>query len=540
MQDNAIYNVGIYARLSRDDERTGESVSIENQKELLHRYVREQGWNLIDYYVDDGVSGTTFDRPGLNRLIGDVTAGKVNLVLCKDLSRWGRDYIECGKYTDYIFPSLGCRFIALNDGVDTLHKNNEMVMILKNVMNDLYARDTSNKIKAVKKSTFLSGKYVGAYAPLGYQKSPEDKHVLIPDPVTAPVVKRIFDLRCQGYSYRKIASTYNEEGIPTPSTYYYMCQGKPNIRKEGGYWQAQTVKSILQNEVYLGHMVQNKTGNVSYKIHKQVEKPKDEWIKVENTHEPLISQEVWEQVQRIGEQHTKYRTKKDGTTSLFSGILRCMDCGTTMRYYHDGRKHKDGSPSTYHSYVCERYASGGKTVCSAHILNQRVITNIVLLDIRLKAMWAQNNPEDLKEKIRRQKHSAEAEQLRSLQGTLVATEKRLSELERLVMSAYEDKVKGAIPEALCVQLLHRYEDERLEKLEQKAELTARIEAMEQVESDTDEWIGMIQDYSHLEELDRPTLLRLINRIEVGERKMVNGQDEREIKIYYNFVGFVEV
>ncbi|MCD7804473.1 MAG: recombinase family protein [Oscillospiraceae bacterium] len=353
-------------------------------------------------------------------------------------------------------------------------------------------------------------------------------------------MKRIFDLRCQGYSYRKIATILNEDGVPTPRDYYYMALSKQNPRSDGGYWQGQTVKSILQNQVYLGHTVQNKTGNVSYKVHKLVSKPTDEWIKVENTHEPLISPEVWEQVRRMDEQNMRNRTKKDGTTALFAGLLYCLDCGSPMKHCHESRKHKDGSESPYHSYICNRYGFGGKTACSAHVLNQRVITNIVLLDIRLKAMWAQNNPEDLKEKIRRQKHSAEAEQLRSLQGTLVATEKRLSELERLVMSAYEDKVKGEIPEALCVQLLHRYEDERLEKLEQKAELTARIEAMEQVESETDEWIDMIQDYSHLEELDRPTLLRLINRIEVGERKMVNGQDEREIKIYYNFVGFVEV
>lgn len=538
MQDNENYNVGIYARLSRDDERTGESVSIENQKELLYRYVREQGWTLIDYYVDDGVSGTTFDRPGLNRLVGDVTSGKVNLVLCKDLSRWGRDYIECGKYTDYIFPSLGCRFIALNDGVDTLHKNNEMVMILKNVMNDLYARDTSNKIRAVKKSTFLSGKYVGCYAPLGYMKSPDDKHVLIPDPVTAPVVKRIFDLRCQGYSYRKIATTFNEEKLPTPRDYYYMSLGRSNPHEN--YWQAQTVKAVLRNEVYLGHTVQNKTGNVSYKVHKQITKPKEEWIKVENTHEPLITQEAWEQVRRMDEQNMRNRTEKDGTPALFSGILFCMDCGSTMRHNREHRRHKDGSPSPYESYNCSRYGYGGKSACTAHVLNQRVITDIVLLDIRLKAMWAQNDPDRLREKIQKQKHTAGAEQLRSLQGTLTATEKRLSELEKLVISAYEDKVRGAIPEAVCVQLLNRYESERLEKMEQKAEISAKIESLEQTENGTDEWIGIIQDYSKLETLDRPTLLRLINRIEVGERKMVNGRDEREIKIYYNFVGFIEV
>ena len=187
MQEN--YIVGIYARLSRDDERAGESVSIENQKEMLSRYVREQGWTLYDYYCDDGVSGTTFDRPGLNRLVQDAADHKINLVLCKDLSRLGRDYIEAGKYTDFVFPSLGCRFIALNDGVDMFRKNNEMLVILKNVMNDLYARDTSSKIKAVKLSTFKSGKYVGCYAPLGYKKSEADKHILEIDPVTAPVAR---------------------------------------------------------------------------------------------------------------------------------------------------------------------------------------------------------------------------------------------------------------------------------------------------------------------------------------------------------------
>ncbi len=540
MQEITTYNVGIYARLSRDDERTGESVSIENQKEMLTRYVKEQGWNLYSYYCDDGVSGTTFDRSGFNKLMEDATAGKINLILTKDLSRLGRDYIECGKYTDYVFPSLGCRFIALNDGVDTLHKNNEMIVILKNVMNDLYARDTSNKIKAVKKSTFLSGKYVGCYAPIGYMKSPEDKHILIPDPVTAPIVKRLFDLRCQGYSYRKIALTFNEEGVPTPSSFYYMKQGKPNIRKEGFYWAGATVKSILRNEVYLGHMVQNKTGNVSYKIHKQVEKPKDEWIRVENTHEPLISQETWDLVRKLDDANVKYRTADNGTTPLFSGLLYCADCGCGMRYYRDGRKRKDGSPSEYKSYACGRYVSGGKSVCTAHILNQRVISDIVLLDIRLKAMWAQNNPEGLKEKIRKQKNSANIEQLRSLQGTLTATEKRLTELEKLVQSVYEDKVKGTIPEAFCVQLMQKYENERVEKLALKADLAAKIDDMKQSECGTDEWIALIQDYSKLETLDRPTLLKLIQKIEVGERKTVDGQDEREIKIYYHFVGFVEV
>lgn len=189
------YNAGIYTRLSRDDERTGESVSIENQKEMLTRYVREQGWNLVSTYVDDGVSGTTFDRPGLNEMISDARKGKINLIVVKDLSRFGRDYIETGKYIDVIFPSLGCRFIALNDGVDTIHKDNEMIMIFKNVMNDFYARDTSSKIKSVRQSACKTGKYIGCYAPYGYLKDPQDTHRFIIDEPAAAVVRKIFSLR---------------------------------------------------------------------------------------------------------------------------------------------------------------------------------------------------------------------------------------------------------------------------------------------------------------------------------------------------------
>ena len=540
MQEMTTYSVGIYARLSRDDERTGESVSIENQKEMLARYVREQGWTLYSYYCDDGVSGTTFDRNGFNKLMEDAAAGKINLILTKDLSRLGRDYIECGKYTDYVFPSLGCRFIALNDGVDTLHKNNEMIVILKNVMNDLYARDTSNKIKAVKRSTFLSGKYVGCYAPIGYMKSPEDKHVLIPDPVTAPIVRHIFDLRLQGYGFRKIAMTLNEEKVPTPRDFYYMAEERQNLRGENPHWNDVTVKTILRNEVYIGHTVQNKTGTVSYKNHKQVSKPEQEWIKVENTHEPLISLETWETVQKMDNHPSRWRSGKTGTVALFGGMLRCMDCGSAMRYMRDYRKKTSGKEPEFKAYVCNRYASGGKLACSSHYINQRVLVDIVLLDIRLKSMWAQNNPEGLKEKIRRQKNSANAEQLRTLQATLAAAEKRLTELEKLVQSVYEDKVRGTIPEAFCVQLMQKYENERVEKLALKADLAAKIEAVKQSECGTDEWIAMIQDYSKLEKLDRPTLLKLIQKIEIGERKIVDGQEEREIKIYYNFVGFVEV
>ena len=270
--------------------------------------------------------------------------------------------------------------VSTNDGVDTLRKNNEMLVILKNVMNDLYARDTSSKIKAVKLSTFKSGKYVGCYAPLGYRKSEADKHVLEIDPVTAPVVRHIFDLRLQGYGFRKIALQLNAEKVPAPRSFYYMAEGRENLRGETPFWNDVTVKTILRNEVYIGHMVQNKTGTVSYKNHKQVSKPESEWIKVENTHELLISQETWDAVQRMDNHPARGRSGKSGTVALFGGLLRCMDCGSSMRYMRDYRKKVSEKEPEYKAYVCNRYASGGKNACSSHYINQKVLTQIVMTD----------------------------------------------------------------------------------------------------------------------------------------------------------------
>lgn len=330
-----------------------------------------------------------------------------------------------------MFPSLGCRFIALNDGVDTLRKNNEMLVILKNVMNDLYARDTSSKIKAVKLSTFKSGKYVGCYAPLGYRKSEADKHVLEIDPVTAPVVRHIFDLRLQGYGFRKIALQLNAEKVPAPRSFYYMAEGRENLRGETPFWNDVTVKAILRNEVYIGHMVQNKTGTVSYKNHKQVSKPESEWIKVENTHEPLRTQ------------------------------------------------------------------------------------------------------------LLAREQNASVEHTRTLQAELNAIGKRLPDLDKLIQSAYEDKVLGCIPESVCVNLLNQYEAERREKQERHKELTGQLAASRETESSVDAWLDMMQDYAQLEELDRPTLVRLIQKIEISERYTVDDHEERDIHIYYNFVGYIE-
>ena len=319
-----------------------------------------------------------------------------------------------------------------------------------------------------------------------------------------------------------------------------MAEGRENLRGETPYWNDVTVKTILRNEVYLGHMVQNKTGTVSYKNHKQISKPESEWIRVEHTHEPLISQEIWDAVQRMDNHPARGRSGKSGTVALFGGLLRCMDCGSSMRYMRDYRKKVSDKEPEYKAYVCNRYASGGKNACASHYINQKTLIHIVLTDIRCKAMWAQNDRETLRELLLAREQSASMERTKALQAEVKAISKRLPELDKLIMSAYEDKVLGRVPESVCIQLLNQYEAERREKQNRRRELTEQLAVSRENEKSADAWLDMMQDYAQLEELDRPTLVRLIEKIVIGDRYTVDDHEERDSHIYYNFVGYIEI
>lgn len=258
------YQAGLYLRLSKDDLRAGESVSIENQRLLLTKYITEQGWELKETYVDDGYSGTNFQRPGFQRMMRDAEDKIINVIVVKDLSRIGRNYIEVGKLTDETLPALGCRFIALNDSVDTMLGDNDMA-VYRNLFNEFYSKDTSKKVRTVKKACMERGQFLGTYAPFGYMKDPLDKHHLIIDEETAHIVRRMFQMRCAGQSFRSIAVQFNGEHIPSPKEIYYRRAGRENPAKENGIWNESTVKVILRNEAYIGHMVQGKSGTISYK-----------------------------------------------------------------------------------------------------------------------------------------------------------------------------------------------------------------------------------------------------------------------------------
>ena len=534
------YNVGIYCRLSNDDERDGESVSIENQKLLLQSYVRQMGWNEVDVYIDDGYSGTNFNRPGVQRLIEDAKAKRINLILVKDLSRFGRNYIEFGQYTDYLFPSLGCRFIALNNGIDTMSNNGSTdVMCFLNLFNEFYSRDTSKKVKAVKRACAENGKFMGTYPAYGYKRDNEDKHHLVIDEDTAPIVRRIFSMRATGMGFTGIAAQLNEEGIPSPGMLYYQRRGKADPRRVNHKWAGETVKHLIRNEVYIGNMVQGKTGTVSYKNKKLISKPEDEWIRVEGTHEPIISLDVWDTVQGIDQKRVRKNAASDGIRSVFTGLVYCAECGFKMRNHTEKFTYKDGSPGRYSSFICGNYARSGKSACTIHTIYENVLEQIFLEDIREKARFAAHDPEMLAQHILRLKDKEAQSHRTSCEQELKAVKTRLDELERLMQSLYEDKYSGTVPQSVFQTLIRKYETERAKKAAALPELELKLKAHMENRQDAGRWTEIIRQYTEITKLDESILFALVDRIEVGEAQKVKGVRVRDVKVYYRYVGNVD-
>ena len=534
------YNVGIYCRLSNDDERDGESVSIENQKLLLQSYVRQMGWNEIDVYIDDGYSGTNFNRPGVQRLIEDAKSKRINLILVKDLSRFGRNYIEIGQYTDYLFPYIGCRFVALNNGVDTESNNGSTdVMCFLNLFNEFYSRDTSKKVKAVKRACAENGKFMGTYPAYGYKRDNEDKHHLVIDEDTAPIVRRIFSMRATGMGFTGIAAQLNEEGIPSPGMLYYQRRGKADPRRVNHKWAGETVKHLIRNEVYIGNMVQGKTGTVSYKNKKLISKPEDEWIRVEGTHEPIISRDVWDTVQGIDQKRVRKNAASDGIRSVFTGLVYCAECGFKMRNHTEKFTYKDGSPGRYSSFICGNYARSGKSACTIHTIYENVLEQIVLEDIREKARFAAHDPEMLAQHILRLKDKEAQSHRTSCEQELKAVKTRLDELERLMQSLYEDKYSGTVPQSVFQTLMRKYETERVEKAAALPELELKLKAHMENRQDAGRWTEIIRQYTEITKLDESMLFALVDRIEVGEAQKVRGVRVRDVKVYYRYVGNVD-
>jgi DNA invertase Pin-like site-specific DNA recombinase len=539
MSKQTIYNVGIYVRLSKDDERAGESLSIENQKLILTKYVQEQGWNIIDTYVDDGYSGTSFERPGVKQLLEDAQNGKINLIIVKDLSRFGRNYIQVGQYIDYIFPLHNVRFIALNDNVDTINTNSTAMdmMPIMNVFNEWHAANTSKKIKSVIEANAKAGKYRTTFAPFGYDKGTDENRLPVIDPYAAGIVKRIFEMRSQGISPRHIADKLNEEHIPLPSDYLYAKLGKPNPRRTNHLWSTDGIKQILRNPTYLGHLVQLRTTTVSYKNHKTVKRDEEDMIIVRNTHEAIINQELWDKCREIEASVGHGKKTKNGITMPLSGLMYCANCGEKMRLCTNNTTNGSKKlPRKYirHNYQCGAYSRFGKFHCTSHYIKMKDIDAIVLNDIRAKASLVVEDEVSARTAFLKKKEQYTARQSADEQKKLTDGRYRLTELDRLTQSIYEDKVLGKIPEDICVKLLEKYQAEHKALLSEVNSLETKLNAVKQDEHDVEEFIKRLKKYTDVSELTREMCLELIEYITINEYSS-DKDKPREINIYYKLL-----
>lgn len=537
MSKQTTYNAGIYVRLSQEDMRAGESLSIENQKLILTKYVAEQGWNIIDTYVDDGYSGTDFNRPAVIRLLDDAKMGKINLIIVKDLSRFGRNYIQVGQYIDYIFPTYNIRFIALNDNVDTLNVNSTAMdmMPIMNVFNEWHAANTSKKIKAVIEANCKAGKYRATNAPYGYVKGNDENRLPVPDEPAASVVRRMFEMRSQGISPRHIADMLNEEKILTPSDYLYAKQGKPNPRKTTHLWCTERVRKMLQNPTYLGHLVQMRTTTVSHKNHKLIKRNEEDMVVIKNTHEPLVSQEMWDKCREMDNSVSQGKRDKHGEIMPLSGLMYCADCGEKMRLgWNNTTTGSKKKPRKYlrHNYQCGAYSRYGKFYCTSHHIKMKDINAIVLADIRMMSTLVVEDEEKARQQFLAQKEQINSHQIEMEQKRLRDGKYRLEELRKLIPSIYEDKVLGKIPEDVCVNLLEKYQAEQKELSEDVSKLEAKLSAVKQDKDDVEEFIRRLKKYTDVQELTREMALELIEYVTIDE---YSADRPRDIHIYYKLL-----
>jgi DNA invertase Pin-like site-specific DNA recombinase len=543
-----LYNVGIYCRLSVDDGSNSakknyiegdESSSIENQRQMLSKFTVLQGWIETKVYCDDGYGGGNFNRPGFREMIADAQAGIINLILCKDLSRLGRDYIEVGRYTDILFPSWGVRFIALLDEIDTAKDDNDM-MHFRSLMNDYHQKDLSNKVKTVFRAKTVKHGLITGRAPYGYIKSPKNKHQLLPDPEAAPVIRRLFALRAEGASYNTIARTLNTEGHLTANDYWAIKKGK--TVETPTLWTVRVVKNYLNTEYYIGNIVNNRKPVISHKDDKRRKTDEAEWIRHENTHEPLIDQGTWDTVQEMErELAEKAKTFSPKKQALFGSKLFCADCGSTLLVQTMGHPNKqtgkwerDGT-----SYACHRHIMTGRSVCSRHTIGENPLKKIVLAELGIYAQAIILDEEALLNKLRKQMAVDNSESQLLLQKEVRRLQADLDESDRITAQLYEDKVGGKISSETFSKLLAKNEQERKKRRAQFDEANSRLTAINDKLLSITKWAGLVRKHSALKDFTRADVEELIDHIEVGESSYCTKSERvQEIHIFWRFIGYM--
>lgn len=533
MKKQQHYKAALYCRLSVDDGNFGGSVSIETQKILLEQYCKDHKITDYKFYCDDGCSGTNFDRPSFKKKLSDIDEGKINLVIVKDLSRFGRNYVEAGMYVQR-FTDSNIRFIAADDNYDSLVNSDDLLFPIKNVVNEMYARDVSKKTKAAKKAKARDGQFIGSKAPFGYKIDPNDRHHLIVDEPAAQVVKRIFRLASEGVGYNKMAKIFREEKVLTPIAYFNL--NNPDYFKSDYWrkefdWHVTSIRAILNNEVYLGKLVYGKQRNKSMKSKEKVRNPKEDWIVVENCHEPIITQELWDTVHKI--LNAKHRPAKAGEVQMFAGLLYCSDCGHCLTYSQKQRK--DGS---YHgAYSCWMYKTHGKEYCASHYITFDTIYELVLIDIQRNLFQYRKNTDKFKSILSRKYQSDSQKQAEQITLEYEQKQKRCEELDKIISRLYEDNVLGRIGDERYESMSQSYELEQVEIKKALPILKSKIDELKRQSDCADNFINVIKKYTIIDKLDAAILNELIDKIVVHHKEQAeDGRTFQQIEIYYRFVG----
>ena len=525
-QDEGI--TALYERLSQEDKLEGESNSIANQKKILERYCREHGITAYRHYdEDDGYSGTNFNRPGFQRMLADIKAGKIKRVIVKDMSRFGRDYLQVGFYTDMLFPDFGVHFIAVNDGVDSTRGENEFTAI-RNVFKEMYACDTSKKIRATWQSKGKSGEHLTTIPPYGYMKDPDNKKKWIIDEEAAAVVQQIFALCVSGMGPTQIAKWLEKHEIYNP-TAYSQAKGRPVTNKPTANpykWTNETVSRTLERIEYLGHTVNFKTRKQSYKSKKKLWNDPSEWVIFENTQPPIVEESVFLIVQNI--RRSRRRPTKMGDMGIFSGLLYCAECGGKM---YQCRATNFTEEQKY--FICSTYRKG-KDLCTTHSIKNVVLHEIVLRNLREAIEYVtQYEAEFIQEAADSRLRERDAEFSRKRE-TLSRAESRIAELDNLFKHLYEDNVTGKLSDERFIKMSRDYELEQ-ENLKSMAEvLREEIKQQEKQKTNVKAFIGVVKKYTDMQELDASILREFIDHIEVSHTDKKS--KTREITIVYNFIG----
>ena len=527
----------LYARLSQDDGSQGESNSIQNQRLILEKYAKENGFENLKFMADDGYSGTNFNRPSFKELMSLVENGEVETIIVKDMSRFGREYLEVGRYTEIVFPNYDVRFIAIGDGIDSLYGNDDFTPF-KNIINELYAKDCSRKIRAAKRAKAETGAWLGGKPPYGYMRDPENpKSHLVPDEESAEVVKLIFSLCVGGKGPNQIARELKKREILTPAHYYYRKEGKKNakLNLEQPYkWHSENVIRILENEIYLGHTISLVNTTKSYKNKKRVTRPIDEQVRFENTHISLVDKETWDIVQKLRE--SKIRPTPMGNPNIFSGLLYCLDCGDKLDLY---RTHTKGD--NYNNFKCRTYNKKGKEFCTSHYIREDAIKAIVLDDLRRVTHLARTH-ETLFGKYLNKKNTSQVQSdISNLQQKIAKLKHREEELKALFKRLYEDNVLGKIPNEVFRALSQDYLDEQKEIATAIPEKEKELEKLKSSIANVDLFIAKAKQYPEIPELTSEIIHLFIDKIVVSEKsKRYSRTAFQQVTIYYRDVGLLDL